>query len=406
MDGMIYKRKKKKPDGSVIEQKNWWIKYYKDGKPYFESAKTDDRDKAEKLLARRVVEIEDGKTPTVVADRARYEKLMADLEKHYRINDKNSCLEDLKDRRVHLDPFFKGLRLSRIDTRKIVAYVEHRKSQTSEKTGKPYANATINRELAKLSTMFTIARKNGLTFQPPLIEKLKEAPPRKGFYRLEEFERLRDALPEYLRPVLTFANATGWRKGEILNLTWDRVNLLEGTIRLECGETKNEAARNLYLEPELKEMFEDLWEKHDPECPYVFQNKGRKIGGKTNDISHHWEKVRAKLGMEGKLVHDFRRTGVSNMRKAGISEKVCMQVSGHKTRGIFERYNIVDEEDMKEAAEKRAAYHAKQKAARVKVVNFPGKKAVGQNPMASVTMSVTKKCYSSLIQCNLAQRTY
>ena len=88
-------------------------------------------------------------------------------------------------------------------------------------------------------------------------------------------------------------------------------------------------------------------------CPWVFNRSNKKVRGKR--ITTFIKAFRAactKAGCPGRIPHDLRRTAVRNLVRAGIPERVAMQMTGHKTRSVFERYNIVSECDLVEAARK------------------------------------------------------
>jgi len=104
----------------------------------------------------------------------------------------------------------------------------------------------------------------------------QQAPPRKGFFEYGEFQRLRQELPEYLRPVATMGYYTGMRRGEILKIRWDSVDLGGGEIRLYADETKNEEPRTIPLLRELRDMLKIEQEKN-PDAEFVFIRSRRRI---------------------------------------------------------------------------------------------------------------------------------
>jgi len=151
------------------------------------------------------------------------------------------------------------------------------------------------------------------------------------------------------------------------------------------------------LDGELLETLQAQWERRKVvQLPgysptllshFVFHRNGKRIGGKSGDIRDVWHNacIAAGLGQmieiesdgkkkkyyQGKLFHDFRRTGCRDMIRAGIPERVAMKISGHKTRSVFDRYNIVSQNDLKEAARKRSE-HAQTQSRKSNVVSMKG----------------------------------
>lgn len=85
----------------------------------------------------------------------------------------------------------------------------------------------------------------------------------------------------------------------------------------------------------------------------VFHNgRGEKVG----DFFMSLRRAMDRAKVRGRCFHDLRRTAVRNMIRAGVPERVAMEISGHRTRAIFDRYNITSEADLVEAMDRRAEY--------------------------------------------------
>ena len=154
---------------------------------------------------------------------------------------------------------------------------------------------------------------------------------------------------------LNYAFKLAWKTLTTANqegLTWAQVDLKQGIVRLEAGETKNTEGRTVYLDDELKEIIHSQFVDRQLHCPYVFHRDGQPI----RDIRGSWKAGCKQTGQEGRLFHDLRRTVVRNMVRSGIPENIAMKISGHKTRSVFDRYNIVSSDDLKQAAAKQEAY--------------------------------------------------
>jgi integrase len=184
---------------------------------------------------------------------------------------------------------------------------------------------------------------------PVFPERLKEAPPRKGFVEQATFDKLTKAADSlWMRALLATAYAFGFRKSELLEMKVAQVDLIDKTITLHRGETKSGEPRLVAMTQDVYVLLTECVRGKD-QGEFVFTRDG---GECVKDMRDAWEKLTTEAGCPGLLLHDLRRSAVRNMIRRGIPERVAMQISGHKTRSVFDRYNIVSQNDLVEAARK------------------------------------------------------
>lgn len=359
--GSIYKRK---------ESAVYWVKYYRNGKPYRESTKETDPEKAAKFLRKRLGEIATGTFYGPKTERIKVEELAEDFLRDYRVNGKRSIGNAEARWKHYLKPFFGHLRVLDISTDLLARYVDQRQVDGAK-------NATINRELAALKRMFYL----GYRCTPPKVNRVPAFPhlaennARTGFLEDGQYTRLAGACPElWFRALLEVGRTYGWRKSELLTLRVKQVDILARTVRLEPGTTKNREGREVTMTEAVYKLLSQCVYAKQPE-DFVFT---RSDGEPVRDFRDAWAKACCAAGVgqmicgtcgkpvkncqcsdgeaipvyRGLIFHDLRRTAARNLRKAGVAEGVIMKIGGWRTRSVFERYAIVAQSDIQDAVRK------------------------------------------------------
>jgi len=141
---------------------------------------------------------------------------------------------------------------------------------------------------------------------------------------------------------------TGMRLREVLGLRWSQVNLKLGVIKLSAEDTKTEEPRTVFLTSRVREALEA--QPRHIKSDWVFTNPGTEEAWK--DIRKIFRRACKAAKLTGVWFHDLRRSFVTNARRRGVPEWVVMRMSGHRTRAVFDRYNIVEEDDLREAVKR------------------------------------------------------
>lgn len=376
--GHLFHRTRRDKNGRKKTYSTWTYKFYHNGKQrYFNTGETNKRKARDKAIAYEA-EVKKGDTPWDYA-KTTFEDLKEMIRLDYSTNKLKSS-ERLTYSLKALSSHFDGIKAKSVTTHQIKVYIKKR--QTAGRS-----NGTINRELSALKRMFSLAMKETppRVAQIPHIPMLKESKPREGFFEHKDYLKIMRAAPMYLKGVIGLAYRSGIREEEALSIEWKQIDFNEKMIRLD--DTKSDEPRNVPFDDQMSWLLRQFYVVRSnlpkkERSKYVFLNRDSK--DRINDFRGAWNTACREAGLgygykvsskyveewedklpEGPIFHDLRRTAVRNMVRAGIPEKVAMAISGHKTRSVFDRYNIVDEKDTKKAVDQLNGY-LKEKSAEVK----------------------------------------
>jgi len=333
----------------------YWIQFWLNGQDHRESTHSDKEGVAKKLLTARMAGKDSGMLQAVCLKPRKFEDLAQLVEADY-FKKENRSLDRLHNAFAALKTMFGGWLASAITEDKLNVYFKSRMA-----LGK--ARATVKYEIVMLRRAFKLAK-----LPVPYFESGALNNARQGFFEDHEFRAVLAQLPDYLRPVMTVARLTSWRaQSELLPMQWSQLDWKAGIMKLDPRHAKNKEGRSYPfgafpdLLAVLKSQREDadrLQRERGIIIPWVFFRVTKTEVLPIRSYKTAWTKATERAGLPGKLVHDFRRTGVRHLRQSGVPESVCMKLSGHKTRAIFLRYDIVDDTDLRLGVEKLAAFHA------------------------------------------------
>ncbi|HEY2805332.1 MAG TPA: site-specific integrase [Gemmatimonadales bacterium] len=339
-----------KPKARGRETRLWWLDYSLHGQRHREPAGTASKSEAQRLLREKMAARESGKL-LGRPERVTFSQLRATAERQYVLDGRRS-LDRLQDAFAHLERILSAnSRAPDITTARLDAYAEQRMREKASR-------ATVNYELAAMRRAFRLAIEKGILAVMPFIRLPAVRNQRSGFFEDGDFAALVLELPNDIQPLVRFLRLTGWRRSEALGLTWDQVDLDAGIMRLAAAVTKGGDARlfPFGLAPEIVQLLKAR--KADQKGPFVFHRNGKRIG--VMALRGAWMRACKRAGLEGRLVHDLRRSAARDLRRAGVSEGEIMKLCGWRTRSMFDRYNIIDEQDLARAVAKR--FNGKQAA--------------------------------------------
>ena len=319
--------------------KNYWIEYYLEGK------RTRERiGRSKQAAENRLREVQ-----TAKAEGRNIRKNKNSLIILGNLRDWYLDLSEVKQRRS-FSSIKKCLRIcvdgigdipvSQLTQNRLELFRKKRLTEISERKGRPVKPSTVNRDVANLRAMLNKALDHSKIESNLIgrIKQLEENNVRERVLSPEEFETLYLHCPASLKGLVLIAYYLPMRQAEIMNLTWQEIDLKTGFIRLGGERTKNKTGRVIPLHPRIVDFFKSF--PRPIHGGYIF-GQSRRFNRKA------FNKAVEAAGINDFTFHDLRHCAINNLRLAGNDHYTIKQASGHKTDIAFQRYNLVTEEEIK-----------------------------------------------------------
>jgi integrase len=248
--------------------------------------------------------------------------------------------------RLQLIPFFGKKPLNEILPEDVETY----RAQRMRRDGRRPSLGTINNDHIILKHVFSVAERRGLvTVNPAKKVPIPDANNERDRVLTEdEWHRLYETAAPHIQPILLIAYRLGPRLGEIMKLTWDRVDLQRGFIKLRGVDTKTKEPRLVPLTEDTRKCLAELAKVRSLTTNRVFLYKGKAI----DEIKHAFKTATRRAGITDFRFHDLRHCAATNLRRAGVDTVTAMKIVGHKSEKMHRRYNSVNEDDLLQAIAK------------------------------------------------------
>ncbi len=347
-----------RPRGS---KKNWSIAYYWRNHEQREAVaralgkqpEKVTREDAERLLKARLRQLAEGRSAGANGERVTVNEVLDAYLQHLRVK-KAKSYPQLASHLRRVRRGFGHERAAALTRTRIEAWVEQQRTAG-------FADGTIKVWVALLRAALRLAEEE--LPRLPKFPAIRVDNARRDFYERDEVERLLPLLPTPIDDLVRLAYLSGWRKEELQSLTWSQVDRRRRTITLTGS--KNDEGRVLPLVGERWELIERRWAARivgDRLVEWVFHRRGRPV----RDFTHVWARARRTAGLLNRTLHGFRRTAARDLVEGGMDYKSAMEVTGHKTMSVFQRYQIVDVRRTRVALETLDAHRAAQATASAK----------------------------------------